>query len=39
MTKIIALVDGYVYSRSVCGHAAWVASRTGAGVELIHVLA
>ena len=38
MTKIIALVDGHVYSRSVCDHAAWVASRTGAAVEVIHVL-
>ena len=36
--KIVALVDGSTYSASVCEHAAWVASRTGAPVELIHVL-
>lgn len=36
--KIIALVDGSIYSESVCEHAAWIAGRTGAPVELIHVL-
>lgn len=36
--KIIALVDGSIYSESVCNHAAWIASRTEAPVELIHVL-
>jgi nucleotide-binding universal stress UspA family protein len=36
--KIIALVDGSVYSASVCDHAAWISGRTGAPVELIHVL-
>jgi nucleotide-binding universal stress UspA family protein len=36
--KIIALVDGSIYSTSVCDHAAWIAKRTGAPVELIHVL-
>ena len=36
--KIIALVDGSVYSASVCEHAAWVASRMGLPVELVHVL-
>jgi nucleotide-binding universal stress UspA family protein len=36
--KIIALVDGSIYSASVCDHAAWVSQRTGAPVELIHVL-
>jgi nucleotide-binding universal stress UspA family protein len=36
--KIVALVDGSLYSASVCEHAAWIASRTGAPVELIHVL-
>lgn len=38
MSKIIALVDGSVYSRSICDHAAWIASRTGAAVEILHVL-
>jgi len=36
--KVIALVDGSVYSTSVCDHAAWISQRTGAPVELIHVL-
>ena len=36
--KIIALVDGSIYSESVCHHAAWIAQHTGAPVELIHVL-
>jgi len=36
--KIIALVDGSIYSESVCDHAAWLSKRTGAPVELIHVL-
>lgn len=36
--KIVALVDGSIYSASVCEHAAWIASRTSAPVELIHVL-
>lgn len=36
--KIVALVDGSIYSASVCDHAAWIASRTGVPVELIHVL-
>jgi len=35
---IVALVDGSIYSESVCDHAAWISSRTGAPVELIHVL-
>ncbi len=36
--KIIALVDGSAYSKSVCDHAAWIASRGGYEVELMHVL-
>lgn len=36
--KIVALVDGSTYSASVCEHAAWLSGRTGAPVELIHVL-
>lgn len=36
--KIIALVDGSIYSASVCDHAAWISQRTGAPIELIHVL-
>jgi nucleotide-binding universal stress UspA family protein len=38
MAKLIALVDGSIYSQSVCDHAAWVARRTGAAVDLLHVL-
>jgi nucleotide-binding universal stress UspA family protein len=38
MEKLIAFVDGSVYSQSVCDHAAWVAGRTGAAVEIHHVL-
>lgn len=36
--KIIALVDGSIYSQSVCEHAAWVSLRSGAAVDLLHVL-
>ncbi|MEM1429735.1 MAG: universal stress protein [Pseudomonadota bacterium] len=36
--KIIALIDGSIYSRSVCDHAAWASARTGWAVELLHVL-
>jgi nucleotide-binding universal stress UspA family protein len=36
--KIIALVDGSIYSESVCDHAAWISGRNGAPVELIHTL-
>lgn len=36
--KIVALVDGSIYSTSVCEHAAWIAGRSGAPVEVIHVL-
>jgi nucleotide-binding universal stress UspA family protein len=38
MAKLIALVDGSIYTQSVCDHAAWVARRTGAAAELLHVL-
>ena len=36
--KIIALVDGSIYSESVCAHAAWISERTGAPVEIVHVI-
>ena len=36
--RIIALVDGSIYSESVCHHAAWIAGRVGAAVDLVHVL-
>lgn len=36
--KIVALVDGSVYSASVCDHAAWISGLTGEPVEVVHVL-
>jgi nucleotide-binding universal stress UspA family protein len=36
--KLIALIDGSDYARSVCENAAWIAGRTSAPVELLHVL-
>jgi len=38
MKKIIAFVDGSIYSQSVCDHAAWVASRSDSSITLLHVL-
>lgn len=38
MSKIVALVDGSVYSESVCDHAAWIAQRKGSSVEILHIL-
>ena len=38
MTKLISLIDGSDYSESVCKHTAWVARRTDASVEVLHVL-
>src|SRR3546814_10796916 len=38
MTKLIALVDGSTYSKSVCDHVAWAAKRCSAQVELLHIL-
>jgi nucleotide-binding universal stress UspA family protein len=38
MGKIIALVDGSIYSQSVCDHAAWVAKGKGWMVEIVHVI-
>lgn len=38
MNKLIGLIDGSIYTHSVCDHAAWVARRTGWAVELMHVL-
>ncbi|MEO0421165.1 MAG: universal stress protein [Pseudomonadota bacterium] len=39
MSKLLALVDGSIYSRSVCEHAVWIAQRAGFAVDLLHVLA
>jgi nucleotide-binding universal stress UspA family protein len=38
MTKLIALIDGSTYSESVCDHTSWVARKTGASVEVLHIL-
>lgn len=38
MPKLIAFIDGSVYSESVLDHAAWVATRIGAGVDVVHVI-
>ncbi len=38
MKNILAFLDGSKYSQSVCDHAAWIAVRGGASLELLHVL-
>lgn len=37
-TRLLALVDGSVYSESVCDHAAWVARRAGGAVNVLHLI-
>ncbi|MFT5550307.1 MAG: nucleotide-binding universal stress UspA family protein, partial [Candidatus Azotimanducaceae bacterium] len=39
ITKIMAMVDGSAYAQSVCDHTAWLAQKTNASVDLVHVLA
>ena len=36
--KIIALIDASAYSLSVCDYSAWIASRSNAVIDLVHVL-
>ncbi len=38
MKNVLAFVDGSKYSQSVCDHAAWIAARSDAKLELLHVL-
>jgi len=38
MPKLIAFIDGSVYSESVVDHAAWVANTIGAAVDVVHVI-
>jgi nucleotide-binding universal stress UspA family protein len=38
MRKIVALVDGSLYSHSVCDLAAWISAREEAAIELLHVI-
>uniref|UniRef100_UPI0035AF9DB9 universal stress protein n=1 Tax=Paenirhodobacter enshiensis TaxID=1105367 RepID=UPI0035AF9DB9 len=35
--RIIAFVDGSIYSTSVCAYAAWAAGKLGQGVDIVHV--
>lgn len=39
LSKIIALIDGSKYSKSVCEYAAWIAKAKSVPVEIIHSLA
>jgi nucleotide-binding universal stress UspA family protein len=39
INKIMAMVDGSVYAQSVCDHTTWLAQKTNASVDLVHVLA
>lgn len=38
MNRIIACVDGSIYTPSVCDHAAWAAGRLQLPVEILHVV-
>lgn len=38
MSKIIACIDGSIYTHSVLDHAAWAAERLSASIELLQVL-
>lgn len=38
MPKLIAFIDGSIYSESVLDHAAWVANTIGACVDVVHVI-
>lgn len=38
MNKLITLIDGSVYSQSVCDHATWIAKRTASAIELLHAI-
>nr|WP_252729568.1 universal stress protein [Pacificibacter marinus] len=38
MDKILTLLDGSAYSKSVCHHTAWIAQKLNASVEAMHVL-
>jgi nucleotide-binding universal stress UspA family protein len=38
MAKILACIDGSIYSHSVCDLSAWAASRMSQPIELLHVL-
>lgn len=38
MSKLVAVIDGSIYSSSVCEHAAWIANRAGSEIDVVHVL-
>lgn len=38
MTKIVTLLDGSDYTKSVLDHTVWAALKTGAAVEVVHVI-
>lgn len=38
MANLLALIDGSIYAKSVCEHAAWFARRMSGAVEIVHVL-
>lgn len=38
MTRIMGLIDGSIYTQSVCDHIGWIAERAPASVELLHVI-
>lgn len=38
MSRLIAFIDASIYANSVCDHAAWVARRMSAEIEVLHVL-
>lgn len=38
MPKLIAFIDGSIYSESVLDHAGWVANTIGASVDVVHVI-
>jgi len=37
-TRILVVIDGSLYAESVCDHAAWLAKRLNAAVDVVHVL-
>lgn len=38
MTHLVVFIDQSGYSQSVCDHAVWIAEKTGASVELVHII-
>ncbi len=37
-TRVLCVIDGSLYAESVCDHAAWIANRLNAAVDVVHVL-